>query len=286
MKSILSILLLLGISVFIVGAKSASAQPKQGTLLIIGGGNKSLLLLRQMVEVSKLTSSDYVAVLPMSSAFPDTSYQYFKTDMKPVCSNAIINLNFRALDMENRQKLDSLEKARLIFITGGDQERFMNVVLNTAVYNAIHKAFKNGATIAGTSAGAAVMSKLMISGRELVGDTTLRATFRKVHDQNIEIKQGLGLLTEAVIDQHFIVRSRYNRLLSAVARYPDLTCIGIDEATAIIVTGKKVSVVGESQVVVIRYPEKLKITKNGLISMQDVQFSMFTAGDSFLIGEK
>ncbi|MEI9911965.1 MAG: hypothetical protein WDO71_21385 [Bacteroidota bacterium] len=65
------------------------------------------------------------------------------------------------------------------------------------------------------------------------------------------------------------------------ARYPSLSCIGIDEATAIIVQGNKVKVVGESQVVVMRKPDELKITSKGLITMKDIQFSIYTEGDEF-----
>ena len=89
------------------------------------------------------------------------------------------------------------------------------------------------------------------------------------------------MLTTAIIDQHFIVRSRYNRLLSALAQYPSLSCIGIDEATAIIVQGNKIKVVGESQVIVMRKPDDLQVTKEGLIKLKEMQFSIYTAGDEF-----
>ena len=207
---------------------------------------------------------------------------YFKADLEPVCQHAIINFNFTKEKVSNKNWLDSLEHAKLIFITGGDQDRFMKIVFNTPVYDAIHKAYANGATIAGTSAGAAVMSREMITGAELT-DTTYHATFRKLQHNNIEIKEGLGLLTSAVVDQHFIVRSRYNRLLSALAKYPSYTCIGIDEATAIIVQNNKVKVAGTGQVIVLRHPKDLKITTGDLIKMKDVQFSIYTAGDEFSI---
>jgi len=225
-----------------------------------------------------------VAVLPMSSGSPDTAFYYFKADLEPFCSSAIVNFNFTTGKVNDKNWLDSLEHARLIFITGGDQDRFMKSVLNTPVFAAIHKAYRNGATIGGTSAGAAVMSQYMITGNELT-DTTYHATFRKVVYNNIEIKEGLGLLIPAIIDQHFIARSRYNRLLSALARYPSYCCIGIDEATAIIVQGNKVTVAGESQVIVMRKPQQLKITSNGLIKMKDIQFSIYTSGDEFLIDQ-
>jgi cyanophycinase len=91
------------------------------------------------------------------------------------------------------------------------------------------------------------------------------------------------LLTSAIIDQHFIVRSRYNRLLSAIAKYPAYCCIGIDEATAIIVLGNKIKVAGKSQVIVMSKPEHLQITSNGLIKLRNIQFSIYTEGDEFFI---
>ena len=266
----------------------ASAQKgnvaSKGKLFIIGGGDRPPSLMKSMIATAALTSKDYVVVLPMSSEEPDTSYYYLKADLGPVCQNAIINFNFTKENVNKKPWLDSLEKAKLIFITGGDQDRFMKIVFNTPVYNAIHKAYANGSTIAGTSAGAAVMSRDMITGSELT-DTTYRATFRKLQYNNIEIKEGLGLLTSAVVDQHFIVRSRYNRLLSALAKYPSYTCIGIDEMTAIIVQNNKVKVTGTGQVVVLQHPKNLKVTASGLIKMKDIQFSIYTAEDEFSISQ-
>lgn len=259
----------------------AAGLPK-GKLFIIGGGDRPPALLRSLVTTAAMNENDYVIVLPMSSASPDTGYHYFKTDFEPFCKNAIINFNFAKDRVNNKNWLDSLEKAKLIFITGGDQDRFMNAVLNTPVYDAIHKAYNNGATIAGTSAGAAVMSKHMITGTQLT-DTVYRSTFRKIEHENIEIKMGLGLISNAVIDQHFVARSRFNRLLSAIAKYPLLTCIGIDEATAIIVYQNKVKVSGESQVIVMRKPEGLAFTKEKLIKLKDLHFSIYTDGDEFTL---
>lgn len=272
---------LLFFPLFAIGqAKESSIK---GSLFIIGGGNRPPALLRELVATSDFRPTDYVAVLPMSSAEPDSSFYYFKSDFEKVCDKKIVNLNFTAANIALKPRLDSLANARTIFITGGDQDRFMKVVLQTPVYEAIHKAFANGATIAGSSAGAAVMSKYMITGRELVADTSIKTTFRKLVDKNIDIAEGLSLLPNAVIDQHFIVRSRYNRLLSAVAKYPSLACIGIDESTAIIVQGNHVRIAGESQVIVLQKPTGLTTTKSGLIKMKDIQLSIYTAGDRFLL---
>ncbi len=253
----------------------------KGSLFIIGGGRRSPELMQSMLNTAQLGKQDYIIVLPMASAETDTAYFYFKKSLNNLTNQPIVNLNFTADNQNNKNWLDSLKGAKLIFIAGGDQSRFMKTVLNSPIYDAIHQAYKNGATIAGTSAGAAVMSKYMITGRELRGDTTYNSTFKKVWDKNIEFTEGLGLINSAIIDQHFIARSRYNRLLSALAQFPDWPSIGIDEATAIIVQGNKVSVAGESQVVVLSKPKDLKITDKGLIKFKNVQFSIYTAGDVF-----
>ena len=270
------------------GLIPATAQTKKllpkGKLFIIGGGNRSRQLMTTMANTVALSAKDYVIVLPMSGSEPDTSFYYFKEDFQPVCNNKIVMLNFTKEKVNDKNWLDSLKNAKLIFITGGDQERFMNIVLNTPVYDAIHEAYDNGSTIAGTSAGAAVMSEKMITGKELT-DTNYNATFKKIHANNSHIAKGLGLVNNAVIDQHFIVRSRYNRLLSAIASFPTYACIGIDEATAIIVQGNKITVTGASQVVLLQHPLGIKVTPTGLIKMKSIRFSIFTAGDSFWINQ-
>ncbi len=256
------------------------ATPK-GNLFIIGGGKRSEQLMKTMLATAQLKPHDYIVLLPMATSEPDSAYYYFKLSVEKLCTNTIANLNFTADKVNDKVWLDSLQHARLIYIAGGDQGRFMNAVLHNEVYDVIHKAYANGATIAGTSAGAAVMSKQMITGKELTGDTTYNATFKKLRDKNLELQEGLGLVDSAIIDQHFIVRSRYNRLLSALAKFPTYPCIGIDESTAIIVHGRQATVTGESQVIVMKQPKGLQVTNKGLIKLKDVELSIYTAGDTF-----
>ena len=258
-----------------------SQNTGKGNLFIIGGGSRTPQLVNKLIETANLNSKDHIAILPMSGAEPDTSFFYIKEDLEKGCSNRIANLNFTTDKINNSVWLDSLKHAKLIFITGGDQSRFMKIVLHTPIYDAIHYAYNNGATVAGTSAGAAVMSKNMITGNQLLGDTSYSATFDKLWQNNIEFAEGLGLLDSAIIDQHFVVRSRYNRLISALAAFPGYDCIGIDEATAIIVHNKTVTVTGESQVLRFAKPKDLQINSKGLIKFSDVQLSIYTSGDKF-----
>ncbi len=282
MKKTYTYLLVLACVVCLQTAAQKNKSLPKGKLFIIGGGDRPTSLMQSLANTAALTANDFAVVLPMSGASPDTSFYYFKEDWNRVSAKPVYNFNFSAEKTNYNNWLDSLKKAKLIFITGGDQDRFMKIVFNTPVYDAIHQAYKNGATIAGTSAGAAVMSKYMITGNQLT-DTVYKPTFKKLIAGNIEFKTGLGLINNAIVDQHFVVRSRYNRLLSALAAYPLLTCIGIDEETAIIVQGNKITVAGTGQVMVLKRPVNLKVTSSRLVKFTDVQFSIYTEGDRFLL---
>lgn len=269
--------------VFFLTSFFLQAQAPKGKLFIIGGGDRSDDLMKQVLSVADLTKKDFIVVLPMSSEEPDSSFIFFKTQMIKLTSNPIVMLNFNATTAQNKTLTDSLQKAKLIFISGGDQVRFMNVVHNTPIKTAIQKAYENGSTISGTSAGAAVMSEKMITGNQKL-QKEYSGTFDNIRYDNLETSEGLGLLKTAVIDQHFLKRNRYNRLLSALVELPALTGIGIDEGTAIIVRNNQVEVAGESEVIVVRNPKGiLKAKKNNLISIENLQMSIYTAGQKFNI---
>ncbi|WP_228099145.1 cyanophycinase [Pedobacter sp. MC2016-24] len=258
----------------------SSVMAQKGSLFIIGGGDRSPELIQSLIKTANMGTKDYMIVLPMSSEEPEASYQAIKKQLTLASGNNIGCLNFDASKVKDQKWLDSLTNAKLIFITGGDQSRFMKVVLHTPVYSAIHKAYQNGATVAGTSAGAAVMSKQMITGKQLL-DTVYKETFNKLWAGNIQFEEGMGLLDSVIIDQHFLKRSRFNRLISALTAYPNYQCIGIDEGTAIIVKRKKITVAGVSQVLRISDPKNLKIKGQHLIKMDDLRFSLYTSGDQF-----
>ena len=271
MKKLILCLALAGFSFLVKGQN-------KGNLFIIGGGNRSDALMKQMLVTASLKTTDYIIVLPMASEVPDAGFETLATQLKKLDNRLIRNFNFSKHDVNDKKWIDSLAGAKLIYILGGDQSRFMKSVLNTPVYAAIHKAYQNGSTVAGTSAGAAVMSKYMITGKQLL-DTVYKETFNKLWDKNIEFAEGMGLLENTIIDQHFLKRNRYNRLISALAAHPDLVCVGIDESTAIIVHGNKATVAGDSQVIRMANPKALKNDEKGLLKFNQANFGIFTAGD-------
>lgn len=276
MKNNLKVKLILILSV--LALETTAQRNARGSLFIIGGGDRSNELIRQLVATAGLTANDYVIVLPMASGQPDTGFKYITSQLRSQTNAVIRNFDFIKHDVNDKKWIDSVAGAKLIYILGGDQSRFMKAVLNTPVYSAIHKAYETGATIAGTSAGAAVMSKYMITGRQLK-DSVYKETFDKLWDNNIEFTEGLGLLNHTIIDQHFLKRSRYNRLISALASKPDYICIGIDEGTAIIVHGNKATVAGDSQVLRFANSKKSMKTANGLLKFENIKLGIYTSGD-------
>jgi len=269
------------LAVTVLGSTAQQKQPK-GALFIIGGGHKDEPLMEALVDAANLSRKDYIMVLPMASTVADESVANMVEQFGEVTEHRVTSINFNREQAYDKALVDSVRNAQLIYITGGDQNRFMSIVDNTPLYDAIHEAYQNGTCIAGTSAGAAMMSETMITGNQLK-DETYKSTFDRLEKENLETAKGLGLIKSVIIDQHFIKRSRYNRLFTALAEYPDKICIGIDEGTAIIVRRKGVEVVGESLVIVAKNVKGLKKKDNGLLTWDNLSLSSYHEGMRFKI---
>ncbi|MBT1688983.1 cyanophycinase [Dawidia soli] len=269
------------LSVLLLSAGCIWAQSgRAGKLFIIGGGARPDALMERLIAEAGLRQGGYTIVLPMSSAEPDSAVYYVKSQLMKLGVPRVYGINFTKGEPLKPARLDSVRRANLIYISGGDQNRFMDVVRGTEIEKAILEARSRGAVVSGTSAGAAVMSKVMITGNELK-HPDYASTFRNIEAENIETKPGLGLMTQAIVDQHFVRRSRYNRLISAVIEFPQLTGIGIDEATAILVDGDKIEVVGESQVIVLENPKRSKSLRSGKLGAKDLRLTILLPGDVY-----
>ncbi|HVN57039.1 MAG TPA: cyanophycinase [Bacteroidales bacterium] len=272
--------ILMMVILFLLSGCSPKQPKANGKLFIIGGGNKSLAMMRELVDLSGIKNSGYMFILPMASAEPDSSIIWTRHDFDSTGVTVMPAFNFKKGEVPPADKLDSLRKARLIFIGGGDQERFMDIVRNTPVMDAIMEAWHNGAVISGTSAGAAVMSRKMITGNQMK-HPGLESRYPTIEESNMQITGGMGFLQNAIVDQHFIKRQRLNRLISVSIENPEEVCIGIDESTAIITDGKEAEVTGNNQVIVIRNPLKEKKVNNGLIGTEGLQLSVYLPGQKF-----
>lgn len=144
------------------------------------------------------------------------------------------------------------------WFTGGSQSRitqtFMPEGVATSAYQAVRERFLEGAVLAGTSAGAAMMSDPMIAGGSSEGAFVagIRGEDGEDREDGVRIDGGLGFFQAGVLDQHFLARGRIGRLLVTVRDHPDIPAgFGIDENTAMIVDGGVADVVGASGVVVV-----------------------------------
>lgn len=256
------------------------SQKSKGKLFIIGGGSRPDFLVDRMIKEAGLKSGETVAIFPHASEEQDSSFYYAKQQFE--------KRNLKALDCAFKKdeklppsKLDSLKTAKLIYIGGGDQVRFMEIInSNPEVKNLLKSAYQNGKMIAGTSAGAAVMSEVMITGNQLKYND-YENTFDNIEIKNVETKQGLGFIKTAVIDQHFVVRSRYNRLLSLIIENPTYKGIGIDEGTAILVKNGSAEVVGRAQVIVFKNPKQSKKLNGDKLGAQGITLDIYLNREKF-----
>lgn len=263
---------------------NAQTSSSKGKLFIIGGGEKPASMIKRIIKEADMKPGGYAVILPMSSEDPGGAISGVREQFGEEGLTQIYGAMFTKDQLNDQKKLDSVSNAGLIYISGGDQTRFMKLVEGTKLEKAIYRAFEKGTLIAGTSAGAAMMSEIMITGNQLK-DTSYKATFKTIAPGNIETKKGLGLLKNVVIDQHFVIRSRHNRLITAILQFPETVGIGIDESTAILVKGNEVEVVGMSQVLVFRNPEKSQKSFDGKYGARGLILDIYLPGEKFKIGK-
>lgn len=244
----------------------AGAAPK-GHLVIVGGGGTTDAIVAKTIELAGGKGAKMVVVAQASSRpeAGDESVRFWKE--KGVEIVVSIDLG------DEPASRKAIEVADLIWFPGGDQSRLMAGLGMTALPAAIRARYEAGAVVGGTSAGAAVMSRVMIVGGETADLTIVRS-------DTVLTADGLGLWPDTIVDQHFVRRQRFNRLLSAVLDRPDLVGIGIDEKTAVVVSGSSFEVVGESNVLVVdargaRVEKKEKGTPPGAA---DLKLSVLRAG--------
>lgn len=256
------------------------SQNSKGKLFIIGGGSRPDFLVDRMIKEAGLKYGETVAIFPHASEEQDSSFYYAKQQFEKRNLKAL-DCAFKKDEKLSQSKLDSLKKAKLIYIGGGDQVRFMKIInSNPEVKNLLKSAYQNGKMIAGTSAGAAVMSEVMITGNQLKYKD-YENTFDNIEIKNVETLQGLGFIKTAVIDQHFVVRSRYNRLLSLIIENPTYKGIGIDEGTAILVKNGEAEVVGRAQVIVFKNPKQSKKLNGDKLGALGITLDIYLNGEKF-----
>lgn len=256
----------LPILVFLIGF-SAYSQTK---LIMIGGGTRPPEVLQLFGNWSKAENG---RILVIAWAAEDQDYVGYAraaaNDLASVYNGAIdFALAPPTTTSQHAFFVQQLRKATGIFFTGGDQNLILDVFKTSegqATKNELIKTFLREIPFAGTSAGTAIMSTYAIGGNPIHG--------------KVPIIQGLGLLDleshRVIIDQHFSQRDRAARLQEALIQTGIEYGLGVDEATAVVKVGPRMSVMGINSAHFFT-----KDTRTNLFNEQ-----IFAPGDSFEISK-
>ena len=250
-------------------------------LIIIGGaedkkGEKHIL--KEVCSTIDKDQGELVIVTVASEKPKEVGTEYY---------NIFQNLNIkkvRILNVETREdayrqdNFSTIEKASLVFFTGGDQLRITSILGGTPLYLALKQRYEDGCIFVGTSAGASVMSDTMIV-TGLDDESPKKCT--------LKMAPGLGLIRGVILDQHFAQRGRIGRLLVGIAENPQILGIGIDEDTAIVVNKEGLfRVIGSGAVYIIdgssiSHSNVSEQYQEELLSIFDVKMHVLKLGNNF-----
>lgn len=250
----------------------------RGPLIVIGGhedkeGDRDILK-----DIAGRLNGGRLVVATVASSIPDEYFAEYRRVFGELgvedVQELYVNERFEASAPE---KVACLQDAAGVFFTGGDQLRIASQIGDTPVEQAVRRIWEAGGVIAGTSAGASVMSEIMLvrgsSGESYrIGD--------------LQMSSGLGLIRDVVIDQHFAERGRIGRLMGAVSQNPRILGIGVDENTAFVMEGRCMRVIGVGAVYVvdgegITHSNIAEADHKSTLSVHDVRLHVLSAGDTF-----
>ena len=252
------------------------AEP--GPLIIIGGHEDKEGERVILKEVARRLNGGRLVLATVASHEPDGYFEAYQKAFGEIGVDDLVELYVedRAESLDDRT-LACLDDAAGVFFSGGDQLRISSQIGDTPIERRIRELHRSGAVIAGTSAGASVMSETML----VKGASSESYRIGELH-----MAPGLGLVRDLIIDQHFAERGRYGRLLGAVAHNPRLLGVGIDEDTAIVVEGQTFRVIGSGAAYVVDGEEAThsniaEADSDQALSMFDVRMHVLSSGDRF-----
>ncbi len=220
-----------------------------------------------------------IVVLPQASSLPETGKEYSQVFKKLGVKKMPVPLEFRERSQADQKRhLDLLKTATGIFIAGGTQMRLTSLLGGTRFEEQLLAAYRRGAVIAGTSAGTAVQSKLMIAYGH--GGPTPREGIAR-------FSTGLGFTDKILFDQHFRQRDRLGRLAYAISMHPGALGVGVDENTAAIVEDDStITVCGKNAITIVdgknmKATNVAEITNSRPVAVSGLVIHVLTEGCSF-----
>ena len=220
-------------------APAPKALKAGGSLIIVGGGALPDAIRDRFIELAGAARAKLV-VIPTASSRAETgrlerlrSYTYWAPLAKAGKVESVSFLHTRrAQEANDPTFVKPLTEATGVWFSGGDQSLLMQAYKGTLVEKELRKLLLRGGVLGGTSAGAAVMSDLMICSGNPVA----------------VVGEGFGFLRGVVVDQHFHERNRLARLVGVLIKHRDHLGIGIDEQTGVQVQGESVTVLGKRNI--------------------------------------
>jgi cyanophycinase len=258
----------------------------RGSLIIIGGGDRGPDVMNPFIQLAGGEKSK-IAYFPMASEYGDNYAGERIADMKKFGAGTVLHLNINKQQANGDSVLALLDGVTAVYFGGGDQARLTGVLKGTRTEKRLHELYENGAVLGGTSAGAAVMSAIMLTGdeRRPTGDSS----WNKIEADNVLTIDGFGFIDDAIVDQHFVIRRRINRLISVILEHPTKVGVGIDEATAIWVKPDHTFEVFGKSTVLVYDATNAKVMRDSVgygLRGADVRMSVLRAGSIYDLKSK
>jgi cyanophycinase len=251
-----------------------------GQVVVIGGAEDrdgEAEILREFVRLAGGARARISIVATASENASEIAASYSEVFQRLGAARAHDLKIFSRKDADSAEAVAAVERATGVFFTGGNQVRITRTLGGTRLDTVLHKRHAEGLVLAGTSAGAAMMSSVMITGGPHV--STLRAG-------GVELGLGMEFVPGVLIDQHFEERGRLRRLLLAVAQHPHDIGLGIDENTAAVISGHRLEVIGAGTVTIIdagqlTYTNLNELKPDDLLAICGVKIHILPAGYRF-----
>lgn len=239
----------------------------KGTLVIEGGGDNIDGILKTIIKYGGGKNAK-VLVVPFASGIAKETGIIQSEEFRALGCKDVDYIFCEKESVDSPESLAKLDGVTAIFFSGGDQAVLSDFLEGTKFLEIIWEIYKSGGVVSGTSAGAAIMSRVMLTGVQK-SDSTDSQIFNSIIKNDVETAKGFGFLNNIVIDQHFLKRKRQVRLISVLMDNPGLRGIGIDEDAAIVVKpDNSIEVIGDNHVMLFEPYRPTADANNRVISFK------------------
>ncbi|WP_423599230.1 cyanophycinase [Roseateles sp. MS654] len=182
-------------------------------------------------------------------------------------------------NLNDPELIARVRAANAVFFSGGAQGFIVDTLQpngqRTEMLDAIWDVYRRGGVVAGTSAGAAIMSRVMFRDALNVMEV-MRGTLR----EGQEIDRGLGFVgDELFVDQHFLKRGRIGRMLPLMLAKGYRFGLGVEENSAAVVRGARIDIVGGRGALLVDLREARSDPSLGMFNLRGARLSYLDHGD-------